>query len=371
MNGLLEQLTATNDEARQLVQVIAYFDQLTARGANLDEIVRSAALLIEGEVGVSAQAIAPRAWTHAGVRVPNQTLLAHRARSPLVVPIQGASGTIGSVWSWSADADLPLQRIVLERLALSVSITVRSFESHSAEWDFSAALDRMATSAMSPRDVDHITVRLFPDSSDTARLRTIVCSMPQQELMSLLTAHVDAALSSPRHGATLAIVSDVVDLEAAHRDIERAGYRAGCSYPRNPEDLTASFKEAWMCYRLTSAENPVIQAESLGVLSLLAAVDLKELRLHPDVLSAEVMRADARQRDVLSVLKAYQPHKSMRELARITHRHHSTVADQIGRIATQLHTEVGSPLFGSRLQVLSMVLRLVEEDEKANPSVPE
>jgi len=118
-----------------------------------------------------------------------------------------------------------------------------------------------------------------------------------------------------------------------------------------------SWREARTALRLASPEEPVVRADELGGLLVLAErLRSEDIDATPDVLSLDRIAAEPGGDDLLGVLRAYCATDSVRKAAALVYRHHSTVAYHLQHASAVLGFELDNPAGRFRLS-LALVMR--------------
>jgi hypothetical protein len=133
-----------------------------------------------------------------------------------------------------------------------------------------------------------------------------------------------------------------------------AGVRAGIGAARSPEQ---SWREARTALRFTTAREPVVHHDALGVLALLAAIPPGGARDNPDL--AAVARLADRPED-LETLDAYCATGSLRRAAELLHLHHTSVARRLEQIGKAWGVDLTDPGGLVRARLALTVWRLTD-----------
>ncbi|WEK61607.1 MAG: hypothetical protein P0Y60_02245 [Candidatus Microbacterium colombiense] len=329
MQDLLGRLTALDPDASETLKVVSYFDTLVARSVGVESMLRGAAVLSGATVGQrdARQIIRVRAD---GVRIepvdPGERWMLRD------------SGTDAVAWIEREGEPHTNDAMILERLTLALGIlrARRTGDAESAvelvissfagEGERSAALSRLRLPVGAVR-----VIASPPDPAPALR-------------------HPSAVVAT-RHGLTRAtiIAADATPAEAWEGADD---LRLGIGSAGTGAELAGSWSDALIAVRLTSPEEPVVDAEDLGAFLLIAAA-ADSGAMHPDAAALE--RLDARTRELLDAVVHEQ---SVRAAAVRLGRHHSSVQDRLIAVIDQLGYDPRTPRGQMRFTVARMLLRL-------------
>jgi hypothetical protein len=328
MKGLLLRLSGLDADAESAVRVIGFFDALVTGKADLNTLLRTTAALAECQVGIDA---AGRG-------------LVLRADPGGTIDIAGPSAGAqlrpsGDACFWLARSagELAIDDMVLERFALAGSIL----------------LDR--------------TVNALPAVGDPALVELIVSASAgiaeRSRALHLLgltpSAPLQVAVSTaPVSGSSAQVGNQVVTLLAAGASLEPTpGLRAGIGPALPAIQAADSWQAARTAFRLASPEEPVVQADQLGGLLVLAErLRPEDIAKAPDVAAIDRIAAEPGGDDLLAILRAYCITDSVRKAAALVYRHHSTVAYRLEHAEAILGFELANPQGRFRLS-LALVMR--------------
>jgi sugar diacid utilization regulator len=155
-----------------------------------------------------------------------------------------------------------------------------------------------------------------------------------------------------------ASVADVGVILAASIDAGRfpAGVRAGIGASARPDRC---WPQARTALRFTTARQPVIHYDGLGVLALLAQVPQDAARDNADVTAIDRIAGSAEDLDTLDV---YCGTGSVRRAAELLHLHHSSVARRLQLLGKMLGIELTEPNGLARATLALTAWRLVNEN---------
>ena len=137
------------------------------------------------------------------------------------------------------------------------------------------------------------------------------------------TGYPNALLSTPFGFAQLLLVPESTGLELGGGS---DGARAGIGLAVEAGRLPASWSSALVALRLGDARRPVVRADDLGALLMLAETADAASEPHPDVVALESLGRD---RAALPTLDALSEEGSVRGAAAVLGVHHSTVQARV------------------------------------------
>jgi hypothetical protein len=372
MHQLVGRLTALDPEASESLKVIAYFDALVDGRANTEVLLRGAAVLsgcaagfAAGPVGVSAATHTARASSAAGasatagtsatgtVRRVDDAGLRSAVDAPPAFGLwpQHPLGDTGYVWLERSGPAHANDDMILERLALAVAITLERSapvvaERHAVETvlDESAPVaERLAAAAL---------LRL--DATGSYEVVALPASLPAT------AGHQTVVVT--RAGAVRAVIRPARDASAARVPGSRAETaaeprttiaRAGIGFTVTPSELDSSWRSAVLALRLTGPREPVVRADELGALLLLADAADEQPHEHPDV--ARLKAAMGSSAATARLIEAAVSADSVRAAARELGLHHSTVQARLATLSDGVGFDVRTAPGRGRL---ALALRL-------------
>ncbi len=332
MKGLLLRLSGLDADAESAVRVIGFFDALMTSKADLNTLLRNTAALAECPVGIDAagRGLILRAD-------PSGTIDVHEP--PPRAQIRAAGDA--SFWLARPAGTVAFDEMVLERLALSGSIL----------------LDR--------------TMNTLPALGDSALIELVVSASAgiaeRSRALHLLgvgpTAPLRVAVSTrPPSGPALSaqIGDQVVTLLPANTPpIPLDGERFGIGPALPAIQATDSWRDARTALRLSTPEHPVVHADDLGGLLILAErLRPQDIAGSPDVAALDRIAAEPGGPDLLTILHALCTTDSIRKAATLVHRHHSTVAYRLEQAESILGFPLDNPHNRFRLR-LALIMRML------------
>ena len=324
MQELLGRLTALDPEASQGLKVIAYFDALVDGHATPEMLLRGTAVLSGCPAGFRSETRAGRVGQD-GVRTDAGAQAAWQTR-----PI--SSG--GVAWLEREGPAHANDEMILERLAISLDITLE----RSAPV---AALRRAVETVLDPAEPDAerqaAAARLKLDPGGSYRVDAMPAGAPAVD------GHQSVTVTPA--GTVRAVIRAATD--------PRATGRAGIGVVAQPSGLAGSWRSALTALRMTSDLEPLVSADELGAVLLLADAAETSAGTPPDV--AALSRLLAASDRALPVLHALVANDSLRAAATELGVHHSTLQARTAELSETLGYDVRSP--GGRTR-LSLALRL-------------
>ena len=313
MQELVGRLTALDPEASETLKVVSYFDTLVAGGVGIETLLRGAAVLSGTVAGHAIAGRAPTRIGPAGDRLDPGTDDAASAWPSRV------TSDASRVWIERDGAAHANDAMVLERLALAVAITTARRASTA-----DAAVEVVITASASADERAVAASRLRLDGTREVRA---VAFHPDA---AALTPGPTAVVATPRGLARVVLVDGVSHVPP--------GIRAGIGIRGPAERLPESWASALIALRLGTAREPVVDAEGLGALLLVAEAADRPGAAHPDVAALDALDARSRQ-----VLEAFADAGSVRAAASVLGMHHSSVQARLDALTAQLGYDPRSP----------------------------
>ncbi|MBX3087749.1 MAG: hypothetical protein KF742_04635 [Cryobacterium sp.] len=323
-------LTALDPEASEGLKVISYFDALIEGHASFEVLLRGAATLCGCASGV--------VFAERVIRVDEKGVRTHSptAPDPGGWPEHPVVGD-GRAWIERTGPAHANDEIILERLSLALSI----------------AIER-STPASGSRAVDTII-----DSTESLESRRAASTRLQLGPDEACLVVAEPARSAGAHGhytvvATPAGTVRATILRATER-FEPSG-PAGIGYSSTPDTLDQSWASALASLRLTSSREPVLKAEGLGGITLLAEIPDSVIKLNPDLLAVSQILSDSPKS--VEVLEAIAFSDSQRAAAAQLGLHHSTVQSKAIDLSERLGFDLPGAPGRQRLAIALYLHRL-------------
>jgi hypothetical protein len=344
MEALVVRLSQQDSYVEGALRVVMFYDTLMRRRVDLPALARASAGLADCVAGIRLHGtgrtfrLSPDG-NDASVPQPPASMSA---------PITLDEEEIGTVWLERPGAPGPLDDVLLDRLAIATASVVERY---------GPARTTMADPAL-------VELVISSDSDEAARDRALrllgfAADLPVRAIAvrSQLPLDQVAVLVCPARTVKAASVADVGVILATSMDPAQlpAGVRAGIGAADTP---ARSWREARTALRFTTAREPVVHFDSLGVLALLAQVPPDAARDTPDVTAIARM---ARNPEDLDTLDVYCATGSLRRAADLLHMHHSSVARRLGQLGKTLGIELTEPAGLVRAKLALIVWRLLND----------
>ncbi len=325
MQELVGKLDVLDPGASHSLKVIAYFDALVEGHASAEMLVRGAAFLSGVTAGLSSE----RAHVAVGA---GGLRLDPRSREA-AWPTHSLPGG-GEVWIERSGAKHANDDMILERLAIGIGITLERSAPHAAT---RATIETLIDPAESVEARQRAAVRLALDPLG----RYVVVAVPASEPHAA--------------GHHAIVVTPVGTVRALIRRADDAvtEARAGVGLATSAGALDGSWTSALTALRLTGPADPVIRADGLGALLLLAGAADAHAGDIPDL--AALTTTLARSSRTLATLDAVARADSLRAAAASLGLHHSTLQAHAIELSESLGFDIRTPAGRMRL---SLVLAL-------------
>ncbi|MGU3436436.1 helix-turn-helix domain-containing protein [Actinomycetes bacterium M1A6_2h] len=325
MQGLMFRLAELDANSAGLVRVIDYFDALIRHGADTAAMMRASAALANCVVGSSipgrleARRCDPRGqWSPQPVRAPSSS-------KDVIVD----DSVVGTVWIEREGPVLPLDDMLVDRMALTAAIILQPRRLRTA--------DELTTDLLFPMDdMAALAACAALGIDPVARVRVVVS---------------ETALSAPRVGTSAAVTVDADVLQVVAETAPVKAVRAGVSLPAAASEIHRFVGTARFARSRTSAIRPIVDAVDLGALNLLmpgghlTAADIPDL--------ARVDDCDA---ELVATLRVYLQSGTYRAAADRLHLHHSSVAHRLAKLSATLGFTVDSIENRARVTAMMMVV---------------
>lgn len=342
MEALAVRLSGLDSYAEGAIRVVAFYDTLMRRRVDLPALAGASAGLAECVAGIRI---------HGTGRVIRLSPDGRRAPDPqppasTTVPITLDEEEIGTVWLERPGPPLPLDEVLLDRLAIAAA----------------AAVERYGPARTTMADPALVELVISSDSDEAARARALrllgfAADLPVRIAATRSQLPLDqvAGLVCPARPVKAAPLADIGVLLATTVDPARfpAGVRADIGATGSPD---RSWQQARTALRFTTPRQPVIHYDDLGALALLAEIPQDAARDNTDVTA--IMRM-ADNPDDLDTLDAYCVSGSLRRAADLLHLHHSSVARRLEQIGRALGADLTEPAGLTRARLALTAWRLL------------
>ncbi len=340
----MERLTQLDAQAGGAIRIIAFYDTLMRRRADLPVLARASAGLAECVAGIRLHGtgrvirMSPGGQEAKGEQLPTSSSL----------PITLDDEEVGTVWLERAGEPRGLDEVLLDRLAIAAA----------------GVLERYGPARTTMADPALVELVVSADTDDAARARALrllgfAADAPVR------VAAVRSALPLDRIGSAVcpartvkaAPLAGVGVILATTVDPARfpAGVCAGVGAAGSPD---VSWREARTALRFTTARQPVVHHADLGALALLAQVPEEVARENPDVAAVASLVDNP---DDLATLDAYCAAGSLRRAADHLHLHHSSVARRLDQLGQTLGFDLTEPTGLIRVRLAVTTWRLLNE----------
>mgnify|MGYP001346091566 FL=1 len=344
MEALAVRLSQLDSHVEGAIRVVMFYDTLMRRRVDLPALARASAGLAECVVGIRLSGAGRE------IRIAPDGRQASAPLSPAssTKPITLDEEEIGTVWLERPGPPIPLDDVLLDRLAITAAAVVERY---------GPARTTMADPAL-------IELVISSGSDEAARARALrllgfAADLPVRvlALRSQLPLDQVGGLICPARPVKAAPLADVGVILATTLDRTRfpAGVRAGIGAAESPD---LSWQQARTALRFTTARQPVVHHGDLGALALLAQVPQGAVRDNADV--AAIARMAENPED-LETLDAYCATGSLRQAADLLHLHHSSIARRLEQIAKALGIELTEPTGLIRARLALTAWRLLND----------
>jgi DNA-binding NarL/FixJ family response regulator len=346
MQELVGRLTALDPEASESLKVISYFDALVAGGVGVEALLRGAAALSGAAAGYANGSrrlrIGPEGGRLLASPAPDSSRPVDSPGSGRHLERQEASsrglvrpaGRDGEVWIERRGTAHANDAMVLERLAIAVGIT---------------------TARRAGDDASAVEIAVNPHASPDERATALArLRLDAEPALQAVAIRVDATPTADTPSAVIATPHGLARAMLVRPSPFRPSATAvGIGLALAPERLPQSWASALVALRLTSADEPAVDAADLGAFLLLAEAADAAAELHPD--AAALARLDARTRRVLDALADAD---SVRSAASRLGMHHSSVQARAAALAEVLGYDPRTPRGRTRYALARTLLTL-------------
>jgi PucR C-terminal helix-turn-helix domain len=334
VHGLLLRLSATDAEAEAAVRVIAAFDELVARRADVGGLLRSAAGLSGCRAGISDP----------GHEIdlcfgPDGRAVNGESSRPSVTSTRARFGDDGAAEVWLDRGEAPghLDEIITERLAVAAGLVLDRMYGSSLFLADPAAVE-LLLSDTAP-DVERARSARLLGLAHPATVRTLAIAYEATgrplEVRSVATlASALRASGGVAHFARIGSLFAVVTTAALLPVSPPPNIRMGVGTEVAASEAPISWAGAQAALRFTSElgalkRSPIADASTLGPVLALAELPAKLLHTLPDVIAINRLAAESAGHDYIRTLDAFCRSGSLRRAAEELYLHHTSVAARI------------------------------------------
>ncbi|MFC8934275.1 PucR family transcriptional regulator [Rhodococcus sp. NPDC057135] len=356
MQGLMYRLAELDADSAGLVRVIDYFDTLVRHGADTASLLRASAQLADCVVGIE---IVEHGRSKKNLRRcdPRGRWSPEPQRTPSTIrDIAVDDEVLGTVWIERPGTNLPLDEMLVDRMALTASIILRprrllTATEHTYNLLFpmdelavltscaSLGLDpatpvRVITSAalpMNPNTTAHLTISKDWSPGKAAGVEA------DGEFLNLVTASFTATTELSEGALSLSI-------------------RAGISLTAAVSEVNTIISTARFARAQASETTPIVNADDLGALNLLAPGSHIDHSRIPDLVLAKEIGDTKQGFELLETLRTYLRSGTLRATADAMHLHHSSVAHRLTKLSQHVGFHVDTIENRARATAMMLVL---------------
>jgi hypothetical protein len=344
MEALAARLSHLDPQAGGVVRVVMFYDTLMRRRVDLSALTRASAGLAECVAGIRLHG------TGRTIRVAPDGRETSAPSSPAstTVPITLDEEEIGTVWLERPGPPVPLDEVLLERLAIAAAAVVERYGPARTTMADPALVELVISSGSDDASRAR-ALRLLGFAPDLpVHVVAVRSNLPLDRIGGLICpARPVKAAPLAEVGVILATTVDPAPLPAE--------VRAGIGAAESPE---RSWQQARTALRFTTPRRPVVHHDSLGALALLAETPRDALRENTDVAAIARIAGNLEQ---LETLDAYCATGSQRRAADLLHLHHSSVARRLEQIGKDLGIDLTRPAGLIRATLALTAWRLLDD----------
>jgi hypothetical protein len=344
MEALAARLSHLDPQAGGVVRVVMFYDTLMRRRVDLSALTRASAGLAECVAGIRLHG------TGRTIRVAPDGRETSAPSSPAstTVPITLDEEEIGTVWLERPGPPVPLDEVLLERLAIAAAAVVERYGPARTTMADPALVELVISSGGDDASRAR-ALRLLGFAPDLpVHVVAVRTNLPLDRIGGLICpARPVKAAPLAEVGVILATTVDPAPLPAE--------VRAGIGAAESPE---RSWQQARTALRFTTPRRPVVHHDSLGALALLAETPRDALRENTDVAAIARIAGNLEQ---LETLDAYCATGSQRRAADLLHLHHSSVARRLEQIGKDLGIDLTRPAGLIRATLALTAWRLLDD----------
>lgn len=346
MQGLMLKLANVDAAGERALRVVSYFDQLSSNSPDLDAVVRATAVIADCTAGLQLRRSGSLLRYSRDGELLTGAPNAHTESRHLHVIDED-----GTVWLERDSAPLELDEFIVERFCLSVVTLIQRQRSMGHLY---------TASGFSDPGLAQVLVNERASEIERSRAAKLIGLQPASNIQLLALEPGDGVTSVStvpmlrqawgrqvlaaelsRHLSLLIVVGTVpVPLDV----IEFSG-RIGAG----PVVDTLDAPKSWAAARETlpfagaGVSWPrALGSNQLGVLRMLAQLDPETVASHPDVVAIGRIAAQQSGDEALDILDHFLHSGSLREAARATNFHHSSLQTRVARIGKELRMDLNT-----------------------------
>lgn len=344
------------------LRVVSYYDQLGSNSPDLDAVVRATAVIADCTAGLQLERSGQLLrYSRDG------ELLNGSWHSPTQTRDLDTEHEEGSVWLERGDSSLELDEFIVERFSLAVCAVVQRQRS-SGRLDTAAGLSDPALAQILVNERASETERsraaqligLQPASSiqllaiepdEPSAMQSSVASLRQAVRRQVLAAELSRHL-------TLLIV---VGAAAISLDVTKSMGRIGAGPVVDTLEAPASWAAARGALHFAGigvSWPRALASDEVGVLRMLLELSPETVTAQPDFLAIGRIAAQPSGQASLDILDHFLHTGSLREAARATNFHHSSLQARVARIGREICIDLGTPAGRQRAQLALLLWRL-------------
>jgi hypothetical protein len=335
MQELAGRLTALDPEASATLKVVSYFDTLVGHEAGVETLLRGAAVLSGCPAG-----FLPGPPARALRMSPEGRPL------PPGEPADWPSSPAGPetvVWLERGGPAHANDAMILERLALAVAI---SRSRHRPAAGLNRAIECVLDGSVPEQDRATAAARLRLDPRRLVRAVARPTGSPLDPHRDEPAGrHPSGIISTPFGLARAEIVPATAVVTGP----------AGIGTAVEPVQLPQSWSAALIALRLADEHTPMVEADGLGTVLLLAEAADATAQPHPDIAVLETIAADG---SALATLDALAQAGTVRAAASVLGVHHSTVQSRLAAAMIALGYDPRTPAGRTRYALARTLHRL-------------
>ncbi len=334
-------LAELDADSAGMVRVIDYFDALIRHGADTSAMLRASAALADCVVGIDVVGTPGGHRQHARCDPKGRWLTPAAGERSSVEEVVVDDVVMGSVWIERAGPALPLDDMLVDRMALTAAIILVPRHIPSAAEHTRAVLFPMDDIALS---IALTALHIEPD----ARVRVAMIDAGSAPSITPATAGKSVPITVDEH--LLYLLAD----DGPARSFGSSN--VGVSLALRASDLHRHLGNARFALAQASESEPVVLADRYGALNLLETGNALTAGDIPDLVRVAELRATAQGIELISTLRTYLNSVSLRATANRMHLHHSSVAHRLAKISEAVGYPVDSIEHRARATAMMLVL---------------